>query len=167
MRPGMNLLNTFKGPMGYKQRRNRTMIRNATWTAPTTSSYQFDQSEKPYHRTYLPARRQSTGEIKSYMCTFGMCKRRFKRYEHLKRHLRTHTGERPYLCPIEECGKGFSRSDNLHQHMRVHGEIDPSSNYDSESFSSSETDLPETRTLVKSPSPEPAIMEGLDTKQES
>lgn len=48
------------------------------------------------------------------------CGRRFKRMEHLKRHNRTHTQERPHKCPVESCGKSFGRSDNLAQHLKTH-----------------------------------------------
>ncbi|KAF2158222.1 transcription factor STE12 [Myriangium duriaei CBS 260.36] len=55
---------------------------------------------------------------KSHSCPIPMCGRLFKRLEHLKRHVRTHTQERPYVCPL--CSKAFSRSDNLAQHRRTH-----------------------------------------------
>lgn len=55
---------------------------------------------------------------KSHACPIPMCGRQFKRLEHLKRHVRTHTQERPYLCNL--CNKAFSRSDNLAQHKRTH-----------------------------------------------
>jgi transcription factor STE12 len=50
---------------------------------------------------------------KSHSCPIPTCGRLFKRLEHLKRHVRTHTQERPYICP--HCNKAFSRSDNLAQ----------------------------------------------------
>ncbi|KAG6900190.1 hypothetical protein C0993_001706 [Termitomyces sp. T159_Od127] len=56
---------------------------------------------------------------KAFVCPLFSCGRMFKRMEHLKRHLRTHTMERPYACP--QCNKKFSRSDNLNQHLRTHG----------------------------------------------
>ena len=50
---------------------------------------------------------------KSHSCPIPTCGRLFKRLEHLKRHVRTHTQERPYVCSL--CNKAFSRSDNLAQ----------------------------------------------------
>ncbi|KAI1790836.1 hypothetical protein LXA43DRAFT_462988 [Ganoderma leucocontextum] len=55
---------------------------------------------------------------KAFVCPLFSCGRMFKRMEHLKRHLRTHTLERPFQC--ERCKKRFSRSDNLAQHVRTH-----------------------------------------------
>lgn len=61
---------------------------------------------------------------KSHACPIPTCGRLFKRLEHLKRHVRTHTQERPYVCP--HCKKAFSRSDNLAQHRRTHERSDGS-----------------------------------------
>lgn len=55
---------------------------------------------------------------KVFVCPLFCCGRLFKRMEHLKRHMRTHTMERPFQC--NRCKKRFSRSDNLNQHLRIH-----------------------------------------------
>lgn len=55
-----------------------------------------------------------------FMCTSPFCGRAFKRFEHLKRHMKMHTGDRPFKCSFPDCDKSFSRSDNLSQHMKVH-----------------------------------------------
>ncbi|KCV68741.1 hypothetical protein H696_05027 [Fonticula alba] len=54
---------------------------------------------------------------RKYPCIFPGCAKRFSRSEHLIRHVRTHTGERPFPCLVPGCGRYFSRNDNLQQHM--------------------------------------------------
>jgi hypothetical protein len=65
-----------------------------------------------------PYRRKSIDKI--HTCPFQNCGRLFKRTEHLKRHIRSHTGEKPYICLVPECRKSFTRSDHLQQHMKTH-----------------------------------------------
>ncbi|KAF8251509.1 hypothetical protein K440DRAFT_463229, partial [Wilcoxina mikolae CBS 423.85] len=55
---------------------------------------------------------------KPHICTVATCDMRFKRQEHLRRHERTHTDERPFVCDV--CGKRFSRTDNLKSHRKTH-----------------------------------------------
>lgn len=60
---------------------------------------------------------------KLFICNEPQCGKVFKRAEHLSRHHRMHSGERPYPC--SECDKAFSRSDNLSAHMaRAHKNVE-------------------------------------------
>jgi transcription factor STE12 len=99
-----------------------------TYTSSPTQDYRAGPIQHhAVHRTangvYRRARSATVSELgpypqKSHSCPIPMCGRLFKRLEHLKRHVRTHTQERPYVCQL--CNKAFSRSDNLAQHRRTH-----------------------------------------------
>ncbi|EXK79822.1 hypothetical protein FOQG_15608 [Fusarium oxysporum f. sp. raphani 54005] len=46
------------------------------------------------------------------------CERVFTKEEHLKRHERSHTGEKPFKCC--KCGRSYARSDVLFRHSQTH-----------------------------------------------
>ncbi|KAL2821597.1 fungal-specific transcription factor domain-containing protein [Aspergillus granulosus] len=48
----------------------------------------------------------------------SICQSTFRRPEHLKRHFRSHTKEKPFECT--QCGRHFSRTDTLHRHELSH-----------------------------------------------
>ncbi|ORX89345.1 hypothetical protein K493DRAFT_155420, partial [Basidiobolus meristosporus CBS 931.73] len=70
--------------------------------------------------SYTHFHRNQYFNSKSHICQYPSCHMRFKRLEHLKRHFRVHTLERPYICTHEGCNKAFSRRDNLGQHLKTH-----------------------------------------------
>ncbi|KAI1812838.1 hypothetical protein GGS20DRAFT_516315 [Poronia punctata] len=60
---------------------------------------------------------QRKKKCQRFFCTdYPPCKLSFTRSEHLARHIRKHTGERPFQC---HCSRRFSRLDNLRQHAQT------------------------------------------------
>ncbi|EPQ61868.1 BgtA-20852 [Blumeria graminis f. sp. tritici] len=57
------------------------------------------------------------GKPQRFYCDeYPPCSLSFTRSEHLARHIRKHTGERPFVC---HCSRRFSRLDNLRQHAQT------------------------------------------------
>ncbi|KAI1322737.1 hypothetical protein F5Y16DRAFT_28769 [Xylariaceae sp. FL0255] len=54
---------------------------------------------------------------KTLPCKF--CDKRFRRVEHVQRHERTHTKEKPFSCGWARCGKTFGRRDLLVRHEKL------------------------------------------------
>ncbi|KXL48662.1 hypothetical protein M433DRAFT_38179, partial [Acidomyces richmondensis BFW] len=51
-----------------------------------------------------------------YSC--GKCSKSYARLDHLSRHVRMHTQEKPYQCQV--CTKAFARADLLKRHTLGH-----------------------------------------------
>ncbi|KAI9317144.1 hypothetical protein BX666DRAFT_1858053, partial [Dichotomocladium elegans] len=68
-----------------------------------------------------PKRKSHRPAPKVFHCSgHGDCRMVFTRSEHLARHIRKHTGEKPFKCIVPGCTRMFTRFDNMMQHTRTH-----------------------------------------------
>lgn len=87
-------------------------------TTISESNSTHDDTSIATDKSDKSTRRRRKGKKRIYRCTgFPNCSMTFTRSEHLARHIRKHTGERPFMC--DRCFKRFSRLDNLHQHQQT------------------------------------------------
>lgn len=90
-----------------------------------------DESSTPNASTSTPTggngnANNTTGpsnHLRLYSC--GKCSKSYARLDHLSRHVRMHTQEKPYQCQI--CTKAFARADLLKRHTLGHNKDDPQS----------------------------------------
>ncbi|KAJ2815787.1 hypothetical protein FBU31_006799, partial [Coemansia sp. 'formosensis'] len=75
---------------------------------------------RPGRKVGLSDRYPITKSVRQYRCGVHSCAAVFKRPEHLKRHMLTHTQVRPFQCEAKGCGKRFSRRDNYITHTKKH-----------------------------------------------
>lgn len=69
------------------------------------------------------AKPDATNGQRLYSC--GKCSKSYARLDHLSRHVRMHTQEKPYQCQV--CTKAFARADLLKRHTLGHSKDDPQS----------------------------------------
>lgn len=66
----------------------------------------------------MPKQQSGRGTDRDGLFQCSQCSRRYHRSEHLVRHVRSHTKQRPYVCNL--CGKAFGRLDILRRHQVAH-----------------------------------------------
>ncbi|KAI8879244.1 hypothetical protein K501DRAFT_336231 [Backusella circina FSU 941] len=103
----------------------------------------------------MPQKKRANGrrsEPKLFRCTgFGDCNMVFTRSEHLARHARKHTGEKPFKCVVPSCDRMFSRFDNMMQHTHTHSRTKKKGSPELSDDKKSPMSLPDDMMMPKSP----------------
>ncbi|KAJ5101782.1 hypothetical protein NUU61_004004 [Penicillium alfredii] len=78
----------------------------------------LSEKENAAHDTSIKSGDQEQAPETPGQVQCSVCRSTFRRPEHLKRYLRSHTKEKPFECI--QCGRHFSRTDTLHRHEVSH-----------------------------------------------
>jgi hypothetical protein len=79
------------------------------------------QQENGSNGDSSPVDAMQASNTRLYSC--GKCNKSYARLDHLSRHVRMHTQEKPYQCQV--CSKAFARADLLKRHTLGHSKDDP------------------------------------------
>ena len=112
--------------------------RNKSSRKDTLSSHMKVHKKPTKAQQYQPSSTFSTNNItvcKLFCCE--QCSKSFPTRSRLKRHMITHSGEKPHHC--QYCNKSFSRKDTLSSHMKVHEKPTKAQQYQPSSKSSTKS----------------------------
>ncbi|KAJ2082504.1 hypothetical protein H4R24_001530 [Coemansia sp. RSA 988] len=93
---------------------------SSTEDSTSFSTRTIGTKQRPGRKAGSGDRYAASSIARQYRCGVHKCAALFKRPEHLKRHMLTHTQVRPFRCEARGCGKRFSRRDNYTTHARKH-----------------------------------------------
>lgn len=85
---------------------------------PNSEEQNFTSEPKQSNFTEMSEASQQCQQPNSKIHTCDICRKTFKRREHLYQHVKLHTGFRPFTC--ENCNKSFVRKEHVLRHMTSH-----------------------------------------------
>lgn len=107
------------------RRRNSKKGRDRKPTTLVLSEIERAKLDLPQQSARSKSRSKKTTNEKKKIHECPLCHSRFQRPEHVKRHMRSHSSEKPFACPQPNCNKRFNRKDNLKQHLRKIHKLQP------------------------------------------
>ncbi|TID13541.1 hypothetical protein CANINC_004899 [Pichia inconspicua] len=96
----------------------KTRSKSKSQTAALPNIQHPEKLDLPQQSARSKSRTKKSGNEDKKVHECPLCHMKFQRPEHVKRHMLSHSSEKPFACPEPGCNKRFNRNDNLKQHLR-------------------------------------------------